>query len=265
MPDTGHCNPHTSDNHSAPTDWHAAFAALPAEAPTPDGWQRLHARLPIRTAPRRARWPWGLAMAAALALAVVLPWRLLAPGAARPAADVLAVTDAGAIPTSTPMADPALADTDAARPIVDSAPPPAPKPTLPARDTRLRPASIVRGPPRARHPPAANTATAHDPAAAATDTLNSLYARSAQLEDLLALARDDRVANGPAAALADDLETQLATVDAALSQPGLSRTQRAALWSTRVDALQQLVGIETTQRLYVARGQSHAAALVTID
>ena len=41
--------------------------------------------------------------------------------------------------------------------------------------------------------------------------------------------------------------------------------QRASLWGQRVDALRQLVGIEATNRLYAARGQSYDAALVSID
>ena len=45
----------------------------------------------------------------------------------------------------------------------------------------------------------------------------------------------------------------------------LGDTQRAELWGRRVDALQQLVGIEATNRLYAARGQSYDAALVSID
>ena len=67
----------------------------------------------------------------------------------------------------------------------------------------------------------------------------------------------------PAAAPAR--RARVATVDAALSQPDLTTAQRTSLWDTRVDALQQLVGIEATQRLYAARGQSYDAALVTID
>jgi hypothetical protein len=57
----------------APRDWGAAFAALPPEAPPADGWARVAARLPAR----RSRWPLHLATAAALLLAVALPWRLV--------------------------------------------------------------------------------------------------------------------------------------------------------------------------------------------
>ena len=54
-------------------------------------------------------------------------------------------------------------------------------------------------------------------------------------------------------------------IDTALIQPGLSDTQRANLWGQRVDTLQQLVGIETTNRLYASRGQTYDVALVSID
>ena len=95
--------------------------------------------------------------------------------------------------------------------------------------------------------------------------LEPLYTQSAQLEGLLALARDDRVASGTAAAISSELDAQVADIDATLIQPGLSDAQRADLWGQRVDVLQQLVGIETTNRLYAARGQSYDAALVSID
>ena len=95
--------------------------------------------------------------------------------------------------------------------------------------------------------------------------LEPLYARSAQLESLLALARDERVASGTSAALSDELDARVAAIDAALIQSDLDPQRRADLWDQRVDALQQLVGIETTNRLYAARGQSYDAALVSID
>jgi hypothetical protein len=96
-------------------------------------------------------------------------------------------------------------------------------------------------------------------------TLESLYALSAQLEGVLALARDDRVSTGTAAALTDTLNAQVASIDAALTQPDVSLQGRTDLWGERIDALRQLVGIETTQRLYSARGQQYQAALVSID
>jgi len=56
-----------------PDHWHDAFAALPLEQPPGNGWSRLSARLQAR---RRPQWTRRLAIAAALVVAVALPWRL---------------------------------------------------------------------------------------------------------------------------------------------------------------------------------------------
>ncbi len=256
MPDTGRFDART------PADWNAAFAALPAATPPNDGWRRLQARLPAAASAHRPRWPWGMAIAASLLLAAVLPSRLLAPTQPPPATSAASVATRSIIE----QADPPSPIADAAIATIDSTP--APMSTLVAHGTRA-PSSLTRAARVATRDRPAGRATA-TPETAPADTdpataLDALYARSAQLEDLLALARDDRVATGAASALTDVLEVQLATVDAALSQPDLSAAQRATLWGSRVDALQQLAGIATTQRLYAARGQSYDAALVTID
>lgn len=57
-----------------------AFAALPLEAPARSAWPALAARLDASRR-RRTCWPLALAAAAALALAAVLPLRLLSPEA----------------------------------------------------------------------------------------------------------------------------------------------------------------------------------------
>ena len=92
-----------------------------------------------------------------------------------------------------------------------------------------------------------------------------LYAESAQLEAVLAMARDDRVASGPAAALSDEFDAYLASIDAALSQPALPRSQRLALWDRRVDALRQVAGFASTQRWLAANGDRYDGALVSVD
>ena len=99
---------------------------------------------------------------------------------------------------------------------------------------------------------------------ASTQPIEALYAESAQLEQLLALVRDERVASGASAALSSDLDDRVASIDAALTQPGLDTAERDRLWRQRVDAMQQLVGIETT-RLLSARGDTFNASLVSID
>ena len=263
MPDTGRFDPRMPDPPAAPTDWHDAFAALPAETPTPDGWQRLLARLPAAAPVRRARWPLGVAMAASLLLAALLPWRLPAPGAQDPGVvtPVVAVSKATPIPTPAQALDPAPEPAQR-QPVAQSTRPEARASTLVASGTRMR-RSTASGRRTTSSHPGSQVATTQG--AATADALDGLYARSAQLESLLAMARDERVASGTAAALSETLEVRAATVDAALSQPDLTTAQRTSLWDTRVDTLQQLVGIEATQRLYAARGQSYDAALVTID
>ena len=173
---------------SMPRDWGEAFAALPLERPANDGWARVAARLEAR---RKPRWPLWLAAAAALVLAVGLPWQWNRDHAA-------SVADA----------QPVVADTDA---------------------------------------------------------LEQLYAESAQLESLLAMARDERVSSGTAAALAGDLDRQLASIDTALMQPGLGRAQQVALWQQRVDALRSVVSFEGTRRWLAAQGERYDGALVSID
>lgn len=261
MPDTGRFEPRMPGPPDAPAEWHDAFAALPAETPTPDGWQRLRARLPAAAPARRARWPWGVAMAASLLLAALLPWRLPAPSAGDPGIATGAIAVSEATPTPAQAIVPAREPAHA-QPVAQPARPEARAPTLVASGTHMRPSTASRPDATPSHP-GSQVATTQD--AATADALDGLYARSAQLESLLALARDERVASGAAAALTETLEARVATVDAALSQPDLTTAQRNSLWDTRIDALQQLVGIEATQRLYAARGQSYDAALVTID
>ena len=177
----------------APRDWHDAFAALPAEASPAGGWNAIAARLDARRP--RARWPLWAASAAAVVLAVALPWRLQVP----------------------------LTDT-------------------------VPPASTVAG----------IAATAEDP-------FERLYAESAQLESLLAVARDERVSSATAAALSGELETRLASIDVALMQPGLSRDQQLALWQQRVDSLRTLTGFESNRRWLAAQGAHYDGVLVAVD
>lgn len=109
-------------------------------------------------------------------------------------------------------------------------------------------------------------ATAHTPAVAASaDPLERLYAESAQLESLLAIARDERVSSATAALLADRFEDQLAAIDAALMQPGLSRETQLALWQRRVESLRDFTGFESNRRWLAAHGTRYDAALVAVD
>lgn len=252
MPDAGDFD-RDHDARGIHMGWGEAFAALPQESPDAGGWQRVQARLPVPT-PARTRWPLWLATAASLLLAVAIPLRMLP----------MAEPDAPA-PMPQASTTPASAEPAASTPAI--AMPSVAIDAQPASTTAARPDKPRRVPPSQR--PIRTAAKPADATRiAATDAkadLEPLYAQSAQLEDLLALARDERVASGTAAALSDELDARVASIDATLTQPDLDDTQRADLWSQRVDALQQLVGIEATNRLYAARGQRYDAALVSID
>lgn len=185
----------------SPRDWRDAFAALPPEPPPPGGWRAMEARLDARAGVDRGaartpsrRWPLWAASAAALALAVALPWRQ-------------------------------------------------------ADEARLAP----------------RQATAADPATVTLDPLEQLYAESAQLESLLAVARDDRVASATAAVLGAAFADQLAAIDARLANPGLSRDAQLSLWQQRVEGLRTLTGFESNRRWLAAQGARYDAALVLVD
>lgn len=65
--------PDATTRNAMPQGWSEALAALPLERPDADSWQRITTRLEAR---QNRRWPAWLATAAALLLAVALPWRL---------------------------------------------------------------------------------------------------------------------------------------------------------------------------------------------
>lgn len=95
--------------------------------------------------------------------------------------------------------------------------------------------------------------------------LPQLQAQSARLEALVALARDDSAGSASTAVITGQLEAGVAAIDAALSDPGLTTDQRTVLWQQRVDALQQLAGVETTKRWLAAQGALYDTALVSVD
>lgn len=276
---------HNRSTTNTPRNWSDAFAALPLETPDAGAWQRVqHARRP-RRAPR---WPKWTALAAVLAVAAVLPWQQLRPERAADAPDASATgTVAQGRTARAPAAAPAVA--------VGTTPH--------AGSTELRQAATAEGAassgariatrtPRTELDRAERVARARSrasslrtsealdsgvatavpapamPAVAQPDagaSLESLYAQSAQLEALLALARDDRVATGAAAALSDAYDTQMASIDAALREPALTDDARNALWQQRVETLRQFAGFESTQRALAASGERYDAMLVSID
>ena len=183
--------PDATTRNAVPQGWHEAFAALPLETPASGSWNTISARLDAR---RATRWPTWLAAAAALVIAVALPWRQWQQ-------------DAG----------------------VETAKVATPATTAPA------------------------------------ETLEQLHAESAQLEALLAMARDERVSSAAAASVANDLDQRLAEIDAALMQPDLPPARQRALWRERVQTLRTVVGFEGTRRLLAAEGERYDGALVRID
>ncbi len=253
MPDAGEFE---RDQRDGDIGWGEAFAALPQETPDAGGWQRVQARLPVATRPR-TRWPLWLATAASLLLAIAIPLRMLPqskPNAPTPQISAAPTTAQSVAAATPPSAAATVIDTQLASTTVANR-------GKPRHATRIAPS---QRPIRTVAKPTDTTYVATTNAATSVD-LEPLYAQSAQLETLLAMARDNRVASGTTAALSDGLDAQVASIDASLIQSDLSDAQRAELWGERVDALQQLVGIETTNRLYAARGERYDAALVSID
>jgi hypothetical protein len=275
---------HVPSSVDTPRNWSDAFAALPLDTPDAGAWQRVqHARWP-RSA---SRWPKWSALAAVLALAAALPWQLSRTGPAADAAGTGAVAPqpglarapettpvvaAEPVPRATSEALPAAAPGQGAQSAVAAVATRATR-TEPARTERVTRARIPAATPGA--PDAIDTGIAAAPLVqdgppavakpGAEASLESLYAESAQLEALLALARDDRVATGAAAALSDAYDTQLASIDAALREPALGDEARNALWRQRVDTLRQFAGFESTQRALAAGGERYDAMLVSID
>lgn len=274
---------------NAPMDWPDAFAALPPETPPGDGWVRVAARLPVRR--KRTRWPSWIATAAALAMVAVVPLKLLdAPDEARTATSATAEL-ATAMPATSAATPDRLAAEPMTHPPFDEPSPPATsqgKPTEPttvvaqetARPVKPNAAAVpdlVDAPPaRAAvvDTPPEVAPTRDTPASPMTEppeavrqdaVLERLYAESAQLEALLAMARDDSVASGPAATLASGFDAQVASIDAALSQPGLDADMQSALWRDRIHALRQAATFASTLRVLAAQGERYDAMLVSID
>jgi hypothetical protein len=100
---------------------------------------------------------------------------------------------------------------------------------------------------------------------ATDDGLETLYAQSAQLEAVLAYARDDRVGSGNAEAVSGRLDQRMAAIDAALAQPRLPVARQRELWQQRVATLRTLAAFESNRRLLSARGERYDATLVRVD
>lgn len=261
--------------------WGDVFAALPLESPPESRWPQLDARLDARNRPARNPRIW-LALAAGLCALAALPlaWTL------RDADDVAGSVGASSVSTTVSATTSAPADTiatpDAVPPAAQAKPAPQPSLGTPSMQPVLATArthspSTVRRQRASERQPATTgrergvTATADAASAtlpadnASDDALESLYTASAQLETLLAAARDTRVESGPAAALAGSIDAELATIDAHLAQPNLPNAERLSLWQARVETLQASAGFESQMRLLAAHGGRLDGALVSID
>lgn len=116
-----------------------------------------------------------------------------------------------------------------------------------------------------QHQAAPATAPAPRLAPAPRGELETLYAQSAQLEALLAYARDDRVASGTAATVAAQLDERVASIDAALAQPRLTTAQQRNLWRQRVATLRSIANFESNRRLLSTRGERYDGVVVRVD
>ena len=269
----------------APRNWGEAFAALPPETPAADALQAVLGQWPASTPKRRSlRLPLALA-ASLLALAAIVPF------ARHPGASLDPASTASSPRPTTPVAPQTTTSVAAPGPVppqkatsvaasvasgvgapVQKRPGPgsrrddgrkdsATDATGPAQKQVAQSERLHREPHRTRKP------VPSEPANDAVDkaALEPLYAESARLEALLALARDDRVSSATAVALGSDFEARVAGIDAALAQPALDAQRRLELWRDRVSALRAYASFESTQRALAASGERYDAMLVSID
>jgi hypothetical protein len=254
-----------------PGNWSDAFNRIPMESPERDAWSRL--ALEVRPSANRrkhlVRWATAAAVAA---LAITLPLAWLA-GDPDPEVPVMATH--APVHEANDKAAPEAVDVQPAH-AVDASPAASANVVPPDRQKPVHtPLTAGESDP---HPPARQVdAIAHEDAdalpkpisvaadgVAGQDSIAYLYAESARLEAMLARLRDDRVSSGPAAALAAQYESRLATIDASLADPDTPDDLRTTLWSERVDALHALVGFEATQRWLNARGERYDGQLVAV-
>lgn len=282
--------------HRPPGDWADAFAALPAETPPPELAARVlaalerggHARVrtPHPPRPRRTthlRW----ALAATLAvLSAGAAWQFAlrtphdAPALAGGMPGAAAAKSAVPARSTADLEPPQRLTTDAQAPTRQRPPSTLPADHAPSRAVASAPAPAEETASAAtsqRRPrPAGTTAAPAGRAVAATvspaaasvtqdDALLRLQRESAQLETLVAMARDDRVSSAAATVMSSQLEGHIALIDLALADGSLPEAQRRQLWQQRVEALRELAGLESTQRWLAANGEAYDGALVALD
>lgn len=281
-----------------PHTWSDVFTALPDEVPPAGGWSRLQAAIdsqasqhPAHTslyAVRRRRTVLGM-LAASLALAALIPALVRKPGRApmasppvaahqRPAEEPAGGLDREESMHARRVAAPAGGDEARSiarhrdggagaerasrrdpishRSVRTVAAAGSPRPAQAAVDTSVRgdaDRSVQTRP------------LAFSSVQAAEAGLAALYLESARLEALLALTRDDRVQSATAAVLAEELDSRMALIDAALAEPYLPEPKRHSLWRQRVATLREITGTESTERWLAANGTAGRDSLVRID
>lgn len=260
-----------------PSGWSDAFAALPLEAPPTSRWPAIAAQLDVQpaTRPTPGRTRTWLALAASLFALALLPlaWKPHHSNkdpivAVATPATVATAPEKGATESHI---DPVIDNNTATRSDRSDRPSAAV-----ATDTTLASTTgaqhakprVGRRQVASRHSTVSTESAANTGITAGTasdETLEALYAASAQLETLLLLTRDTRAESAPAAALAGDFDAALATIDAQLAQSGLPVDQQQALWRARVDTLQQATRFEANQRWLSAQGRRYEGALVRVD
>lgn len=265
-----------------PPTWSDAFAALPDEMPPSGGWSRLEAAInpPPHSAylsiygVRRRRIALGM-LAASMALAALIPWLVHEPDGVRRESSRVATRHEAPTP---PVRRTGVQSTVLPRPVAAAANGDRNTAIAVQRDsTSQRSARTAAGMPRpspASAPTQAREDADHGTSSAASAApstgpadaeLAQLYLESARLEALLALTRDDRVQSATAAVLADELDSRIAFIDAALAEPHLPGSKRHALWRHRVATLREITGTQSTERWLAAHGTAARDSLVRID
>ncbi|GAB3099402.1 hypothetical protein [Lysobacter terrae] len=269
----------------APRTWGEAFASLPLEVPAGDTWNRIAHRVDApamrqRTTHRERRMSWliGVASAAVLVLAAWSPLsQWLSGGDAPPSSAVATVSTAPGVLVPAAPARTEPRNPDVVTPVATASTGTAnadPTPS-PARLASAHRKAVHKPHPQAQlaqtavaQSPAATSAVSlpsSDATATSADPLGPLKLQSAQLEALIALARDERVANASNEWLSSEIDAGIAVVDAALSQSDVAPSRQQELWQQRVDLLQQLAGVEATSRWLAAQGASNETLLVSVD
>lgn len=266
--------PDSRASYDTPRGWGEAFAALPMEAPPADAWTSIARRLPQRQPDaRRRRRPYWVAMAAAIALAMVIPvfqWIERENPETLPASSSVATAPVAPTPSSIPIHAKAVESAV----VADESQPIAMLPVPAISTSSSFPTTVTAKAAAARIDKSANAreispSPPSDSAAKATAMaeqrqLENLYAESARLEAVLAQLQEPRVSSATAATLSAELQDHIANIDGALSQPDVPSTSQLDLWQQRVDALRQLTGVETTQRWMAAQGTATDGPLAQV-